>query len=145
MKDHEADKWAQEDKYTKETLDFLHRRKMNDLIDGRVSYYDKEKNIEMISKKKGKLKKNVFAQKKEESVFFKVFKDKYIDEPEEDGDIYGSIDYKDCNTCDKMLGQFRYLTGFDWCTGEIIDQFLHTVEAIHIAHTGELLSKSEGR
>ena len=145
MKENEADKWIQERKYTKETLAFFNKRTMNDLIDGRVSYYDKEENIEMISKKKGKLKKNVFTQKKEESVIFKVFKDKYTDEPKEDGDIYGPIDYKDCNTCDKMLGQIRYLTGFDWCTGEIIDQFLHTVEAIHVGHTGELLFKSEGR
>ena len=56
-----------------------------------------------------------------------------------------AINYKSCNTADKMLGQIRYLTGFDWCNKDIIDQFLHTVEAIHIGKTGDLLFKSEGR
>jgi len=145
MKSHEADEWVKPHKLTEETIAFFKKRTMNDLIDGRVSYYEKEKNIEMVDKKRGKLKKNVFVQKKGENVFFKVFKDKYTEEPKKDGDIYGLIDYKNCNTSDKVLGQIRYLIGFDWCTSEIIDQFLHTVEAIHVTRTGELLFKSEGR
>ena len=80
-----------------------------------------------------------------EEIVFKVFKNKYTEQPEEDGDIYGPIDYKNCDTPDKMLGQIRYLTGFDWCNKDIIDQFLHTVEAIHIGKTGDLLFKSGGR
>jgi hypothetical protein len=57
-----------------ETLAFFNKRTMNDLIDGRVSYYDKEENIEMISKKKGKLKKNVFTQKKKKVLSLKCLK-----------------------------------------------------------------------
>jgi hypothetical protein len=145
MKRVEADKLFNEDKITKETTSFFYKRNLNDLIDGRVSYQHKEKNLQMMNEEKGKLKKNVFVHKEEKGVSFKVFKDKYTDEPKEDGDIYGPIDYENCNTPDKMLGQIRYLTGFEWCSGEIIDQFMHMVEAVHVGITGELLFKSEGR
>ena len=91
------------------------------------------------------MKKNVFVHKDEDNISFKVFKDKYTEEPEGDGDIYGPIDYIACNNPDKMLGQIRYLTGFDWCTRDIIEQFILMVESFHIGHTGKLLFKGEGR
>tara|TARA_R110000782_G_scaffold11449_1_gene34797 strand:+ start:42 stop:479 length:438 start_codon:yes stop_codon:yes gene_type:complete len=145
MKKNEADELFNEDKITKETESFLNKRKMNDLIDGRLSYQDNPENFKMISEDAGKMKKNVFVHKGEGGVSFKVFKDKHTEEPVEDGDIYGPINYKSCNTADKMLGQIRYLVGFDWCTAEIIDQFILMVESFHIGHTGELLFKGEGR
>ena len=145
MKKNEADQLFDPNKMTKETSIFLQKRQLNDLIDSRVSYQDKEENIKMVNKTEGKLKKNIFVKKEKEEIVFKVFKNKYTEQPEEDGDIYGPIDYKNCDTPDKMLGQIRYLTGFDWCNKDIIDQFLHTVEAIHIGKTGDLLFKSGGR
>ena len=44
-----------------------------------------------------------------------------------------------------MLGQIRYLVGFDWCTKDIIEQFILMAESFHIGHTGQLLFKGEGR
>ena len=145
MKKNEADQLFDPNKMTKETSIFLQKRQLNDLIDSRVSYQDNPENFKMVNKTEGKLKKNIFVKKEKEEIVFKVFKDKHTEEPIEDGDIYGPINYKSCNTADKMLGQIRYLTGFDWCNKDIIDQFLHTVEAIHIGKTGDLLFKSEGR
>ena len=145
MKRAEADELFNEEKITKETTSFFYKRKMNDLIDGRVSYQDKLENFEMIDAERGKMKKNVFVHKGEKGVSFKVFKDKYTEEPKEDGDIYGPIDYENCNTADKMLGQIRYLVGFDWCTKDIIEQFILMAESFHIGHTGQLLIKGEGR
>ena len=144
MNKNKVDELFNEDKITKETESFLNKRKMNDLIDGRLSYQDNPENFKMISEGVGKMKKNVFVHKGEEGVSFKIFKKKYTEEPKEDGDIYGPIAYKSCNTADKMLGQIRYLVGFDWCNAEIIDQFILLVEAFHIGHTGELLFKGEG-
>ncbi len=145
MKRSEADELFNEDQITKETTSFLAKRKMNDLIDGRVSYHQNPDNFVMVNKNRGKMKKNVFVHKDEDNISFKVFKDKYTEEPEGDGDIYGPIDYIACNNPDKMLGQIRYLTGFDWCTRDIIEQFILMVESFHIGHTGKLLFKGEGR
>ena len=145
MKKAEADAIWDEVKITKETTAFFNKRSLNDLVDGRVPYQNREDNLIMIDEKRRKLKKNVFVQKEEKGVSFKIFKDKYTEEPKEDGDIYGPLEYERCNTPDKMLGQIRYLTGFDWCTAEIIDQFIHTVEAVHVGLTGEVLFQSEGR
>ena len=145
MKKAEADAIWDEVKITKEATIFFNKRSLNDVVDGRVPYQNKESNLVMIDEKRGKLKKNVFVHKDEDNVSFKVFKDKYTEEPEGDGDIYGPIDYIACNNPDKMLGQIRYLTGFDWCTRDIIEQFILMVESFHIGHTGKLLFKGEGR
>ena len=134
------------EKMTDETLTFLNKRKLNDMVDGRVSYHEKKENFKMRNKYEGKLKKNVFVHcDDKDRVSFKVFKDKYTEEPKEDGDIYGKIYYKHCNDPDKMLGQIRYLVGFDWCNKDIIEQFIHSVETFHIGYTGKLLFKGEGR
>tara|TARA_R100000234_G_C4866744_1_gene121543 strand:- start:49 stop:486 length:438 start_codon:yes stop_codon:yes gene_type:complete len=145
MKKAEADAIWDEVKITKEATIFFNKRSLNDVVDGRVPYQNKESNLVMIDEKRGKLKKNVFAHKGEKGISFKIFKDKYTEEPKEDGDIYGPLEYERCNTPDKMLGQIRYLTGFDWCTAEIIDQFIHMVEAVHVGLTGEVLYQGEGR
>ena len=65
MKRVEADKLFNEDKITKETTSFFYKRNLNDLIDGRVSYQHKEKNLQMMNEEKGKLKKNDFVHKEE--------------------------------------------------------------------------------
>ena len=145
MKKVEADAMWDENKITEETAAFFSKRGLNDLVDGRIPYQNRGANLIMIDEKRGKLKKNVFAHKGEEGITFKIFKDKYTEEPEGNGDIYGPLEYERCNTPDKMLGQIRYLTGFDWCTAEIIDQFIHMVEAVHVGLTGEVLYQSEGR
>lgn len=143
MERNEVDKLEKEP--TKETVVYFNTRDFNDLIDGRVPYQNKKENMKMISKDKYKVLKNIFVDKKGDEIFFKIFKDKYTEMPESDGDIFGPLELNKCDTPDKMLGQIRYLTGFEWCTSEIIDQFLHTVEATHVVTTGKTLFNSFGR
>ena len=61
MKRTEANELFNEEKITKETTSFFYKRKMNDLIDGRVSYQDKLENFEMVDAKRGKMKKKCFC------------------------------------------------------------------------------------
>ena len=49
MKRAEADELFNEEKITEETTSFFHKRKLNDLIDGRVSYQDKLENVHVYS------------------------------------------------------------------------------------------------
>tara|TARA_R110000744_G_C19210509_1_gene545990 strand:+ start:167 stop:577 length:411 start_codon:yes stop_codon:yes gene_type:complete len=132
-------------KFDENVFTFFNKRKLNDVVDGRVPYEAKPGNSKEVSKTKCKILKNVFLEKKEDEILIKIFKKKSTEMPVGTGDTYGELELSQCNTPDKMLGQIRYLTGFDWCTKDIIDQFLHTVEAAHVSMSGSLLFTSEGR
>ena len=146
MKREDVDKMFVKAKEIKdETMNFFQRRKLNDMIDSRIGYFDREENFKKTSKDKGKWLKNVFVDKKDGQVVFTIYKDRYTDNPETDGDTYGPIEFSRCDTPDKMLGQIRYLLGFPWCTAGIIDQFITIVEAVYVGKTGNLLFTSTGR
>ena len=55
MKKAEADAIWDEVKITKEATIFFNKRSLNDVVDGRVPYQNKESNLVMIDEKKGKL------------------------------------------------------------------------------------------
>ena len=143
MKREDVDKMWKEMK--DETSNFFQLRQMNDMVDNRIGYFDKPENFKKITEEKGKWLKNVFVDKKDNEIVFTIYKDKYTDNPEKEGDIYGPIEFSRCDTPDKMLGQIRYLLGFPWCTAGIIDQFITIVESVYVGKTGDLLFKSTGR
>tara|TARA_Y100001951_G_scaffold20396_1_gene15459 strand:+ start:315 stop:755 length:441 start_codon:yes stop_codon:yes gene_type:complete len=146
MKSEEADILLNKGKhFSEDVLSFMNKRKLNDMVDGRVPYELKPENQKKINKTQYKILKNVFTELKEEEILIKVFKEKFTEMPTTDGNTYGPLELSRCNTPDKLLGQIRYLTGFEWCTKDIVDQFIHVVEAMHISKSGQLLFKSEGR
>ena len=146
MKSEEADILLNKGKhFSEDVLSFMNKRKLNDMVDGRVPYELKPENQKKINKTQYKILKNVFTELKEEEILIKVFKEKFTEMPTTDGDTYGPLKLSKCNTPDKLLGQIRYLTGFEWCTKDIVDQFIHVIEAMHISKSGQLLFKSEGR
>ena len=146
MKSEEADILLNKGKhFSEDVIPFFSKRKLNDMVDGRVPYELKPENQKKINKTQYKILKNVFTELKEEEILIKVFKEKFTEMPTTDGNTYGPLELSRCNTPDKLLGQIRYLTGFEWCTKDIVDQFIHVVEAMHISKSGQLLFKSEGR
>ena len=146
MKSEEADILLNKGKhFSEDVLSFMNKRKLNDMVDGRVPYELKPENQKKINKTQYKILKNVFTELKEEEILIKVFKEKFTEMPTTDGNTYGPLELSRCNTPDKLLGQIRYLTGFEWCTKDIVDQFIHVIEAMHISKSGQLLFKSEGR
>ena len=146
MKSEEADILLNKGKhFSEDVLSFINKRKLNDMVDGRIPYEAKPENQKKVSNTKYKILKNVFTELKGDEILIKVFKEKFIEEPTTECDIYGPLELSRCNTPDKLIGQIRYLTGFDWCTKDIIDQFIHVVEAVHIGKSGQLLYKGEGR
>ena len=146
MKSKEADILLNKgEHFSEDVFSFMKRRKLNDIVDGRVPYEAKPENHKKINKTQVKILKNVFTELKGKEILIKVFKEKFTEMPKTDGDTYGPLELSRCNTPDKLLGQIRYLTGFEWCTKDIIDQFLHVVEAMHIAKSGQLLYRSTGR
>jgi hypothetical protein len=146
MNNREADKFLKNGKhFSEDALSFINKRKLNDMVDGRIPYEAKPENQKKVSNTKYKILKNVFTELKDEEILIKVFKEKFTEMPNTDVDTYGPLELSRCNTPDKLIGQIRYLTGFDWCTKDIIDQFIHVVEAVHIGKSGELLYRGEGR
>ena len=146
MKSKEADILLNKGKhFSEDVIPFFSKRKLNDMVDGRVPYELRPENQKKINKTECKILKNVFTELKEEEILIKVFKEKFTEMPTTDGNTYGPLELSRCNTPDKLLGQIRYLTGFEWCTKDIVDQFIHVVEAMHISKSGQLLFKSEGR
>ena len=146
MKSNEADKLLNgANHFSEESISFINKRKLNDMVDGRVAYEAKPENQKRVGNNKYKILKNVFTELKGDEILIKVFKEKFIEEPTTECDIYGPLELSRCNTPDKLIGQIRYLTGFDWCTKDIIDQFIHVVEAVHIGKSGKLLYRGEGR
>ena len=146
MKSNEADKLLNgANHFSEESISFINKRKLNDMVDGRVAYEAKPENQKKVGSDKYKILKNVFTELKEKEILIKVFKEKFTEMPTTDGDTYGPLELSRCNTPDKLIGQIRYLTGFDWCTKDIIDQFIHVVEAVHISKSGKLLYRGEGR